>query len=55
MTLGDGSTIGIVTSTGGVAGTLNFTGNGQVTQNIGTDAQNSPAIINIQGDIAKTR
>ncbi|MCC8370278.1 MAG: hypothetical protein LN566_02790 [Rickettsia endosymbiont of Stiretrus anchorago] len=50
LTLGDGSTIDIVTSTGGVAGTLNFTGNGQVTQNIGTDAQNSPAIINIQGD-----
>ncbi|AEK74671.1 hypothetical protein Rh054_03560 [Rickettsia conorii subsp. heilongjiangensis 054] len=32
--------------TGGVGGTLNFIGDGNVTQNIGTDAANSPANIN---------
>jgi len=51
FTLGNNSTItGAVTSTGGVAGTLNFAGNGSVTENIGTDAGNSPALISVQGD-----
>ncbi|BDU60610.1 hypothetical protein FLA4_10200 [Candidatus Rickettsia kotlanii] len=36
-----------ILSTGGVGGTLNFIGDGNVTQNIGTDAANSPANINI--------
>nr|WP_231555856.1 hypothetical protein [Rickettsia hoogstraalii] len=52
--LGDGATIdGSVLGTGGVADTLNFIGDGNVTQNIGTDAANSPATINIQGDNTK--
>ncbi len=33
-----------------MAGTLNFISNGTVTKNIGADAENSPAIINLQGD-----
>ncbi|MCC8468159.1 MAG: hypothetical protein LN589_05855, partial [Rickettsia endosymbiont of Eriopis connexa] len=32
---------------------MNFIGDGNVTQNIGTDAANSPANINIQGDNTK--
>ncbi|GAA5252527.1 hypothetical protein KNCP2_08150 [Candidatus Rickettsia kedanie] len=50
--LGDSSVItGAVLSIGGIGGTLNFIGN--VTQNIGTDAANSPTNINIQGDNTK--
>ncbi|KIJ88896.1 hypothetical protein SB78_02885 [Rickettsia asembonensis] len=52
--LDDGAMIdGSVLGTGGVAGTLNFIGDGNVTGNIGTDAANSPANINIQGDNTK--
>ena len=54
LALADGVTLtgsvganGAVLSTGGVDGTLNFIGDGNVTQNIGTDAANSPANINI--------
>lgn len=45
---------GSVKGTGGVAGILNFIGNGSVTETIGTDALNSPATINVQGDDATT-
>ncbi|MFA1688637.1 hypothetical protein ABVF33_03930 [Candidatus Rickettsia barbariae] len=38
---------GAVLNTGGVGGTLNLIGDGNVTQNIGTDAANSPANANI--------
>lgn len=52
--LDDGAMIdGSVLGTRGVAGTLNFIGDGNVTGNIGTDAANSPANINIQGDNTK--
>ncbi|WP_231284256.1 MULTISPECIES: cell surface protein [spotted fever group] len=54
LALADGVTLtgsvganGAVLSTGGVGGTLNFIGDGNVTQNIGTDAANSPANANI--------
>ncbi len=51
FSINDGRAIdGAVLSTGGVGGILNFKGNGNVTQNVGADEENSPAIINIQGD-----
>ncbi|AAU03915.1 autotransporter domain-containing protein [Rickettsia typhi] len=52
--LGDGTTIdGSVLCTGGIAGTLHFIGDGNVTQNIGSDTENSISTINIQGDNTK--
>ncbi|MDE8611654.1 autotransporter outer membrane beta-barrel domain-containing protein, partial [Rickettsia felis] len=45
--------IGSVTSTGGVAGTLVFIGDGEVTGDIGTDDENKPDIIEISGDNTK--
>ena len=51
FSINDGRAIdGAVLSTGGIGGILNFKGNGTVSGSIGTDAENSPAIINIQGD-----
>ncbi|MCC8419316.1 MAG: autotransporter outer membrane beta-barrel domain-containing protein, partial [Rickettsia endosymbiont of Glossina mortisans submortisans] len=51
FSINDGRAIdGAVLSTGGVGGILNFKGNGTVSGSIGTDAENSPATINIQGD-----
>ncbi|HJD59543.1 MAG TPA: autotransporter domain-containing protein [Rickettsia endosymbiont of Omalisus fontisbellaquei] len=41
---------GAVLSTGGVGGILSFKGDGDVRQNIGVDAKNSPALIIVQGD-----
>ncbi|MGX6960261.1 MAG: beta strand repeat-containing protein [Rickettsia endosymbiont of Pentastiridius leporinus] len=55
LSVSNGSTVnGTITSTGGVAGILNFIGNGTVMQAIGTAAGNSPATINVQGDNTTT-